>query len=155
MNWLERLEKHWQERDLLPASPPVSNADIQRFEQVHAVRMPFSVRSYFQVWNGMDSRPGKDMDENGLRFMPFLQLRSVGDFAAAMGWELDQSKLDLSSAFVFIDYLQWCGAFAFDSGPINHGTIYLLGSAQPRIVASSFEHFIHLYLENAKSIYEF
>jgi len=116
--------------------------------------MPPQIRSYFQLWNGMNSQPGKDLDENGFRFMPLSEVRSVEEFVATMGWKIDRAALDPISAFVFIDYLQWCGAYAFESGSKSYGAIYLLGSPRPRIVAPSLERFIDLYLDDSMSIYQ-
>jgi hypothetical protein len=154
MEWLERLAEHWKQRGLLPMILPASDADIESFEHRYAVHMPLLVRSYFQLWNGMNSQPGKDLDENGFRFMPLAEVRPVGEFSTAMGWKIDPTAISFSTAFVFIDYLQWCGAYAFEAGSTNSGAIYLLGVPQPRIVASSLEHFIDSYLEDSRSIYQ-
>ena len=86
--------------------------------------------------------------------MALSELRSDRDFIDAMEWKLDPAGIDLSTAFVFIDYLQWCGAYAFESGSTNHGAIYLLGSPHATFVASSLEHFIDLYLDDSMRIYQ-
>lgn len=154
MDWLGRLAEHWKQRGLLPIIQPASEADIESFERRYSVHMPLPIRSYFQSLNGMNSQPGKDLDENGFRFMPLAEVCSVGEFTAAMRWKIDPAIIGFSTAFVFIDYLQWCGAYAFESGSINGGAIYLLGVPQPRIIAPSFDHFVDLYLEDSMSIYQ-
>jgi hypothetical protein len=154
MDWRERLAEHWKDRGLFPIIPPASDTDIQTFERLHSVEMPLQIRLYFQWSNGMNSQPGKDLDENGFRFMPLSEVCSVRDFAAEKSWKLDPGGVDLSKAFVFVDYLQWCGAYAFESGKVNRGAIYLLGSPRVTIVSFSLEQFIDLYLKDSVAIYQ-
>jgi len=77
MDWRGRLTESWEDRGLLPRIPPASDADVQAFERRYSICMPPQIRSYFQLWNGMNSQPGKDLDENGFRFMPLSELRNL------------------------------------------------------------------------------
>jgi hypothetical protein len=132
----------------------VDDLEINEFEQRFSVQMPSDLRLYFQRLNGMNTMPGHDFDEHGYGFLPLSAVRSVGAFTAALGWTIDNDRVGLSTAFVFIDYFQWSCAYAFETAADNRGAIYLLGYPKARVVAPSFSSFIEQYLVDDRSLFE-
>jgi hypothetical protein len=153
MEWYQRLAQTWQSHNLLLGVTPVTEESFQAFEDRFSVRIPSDVRRYFQCVNGTSILAGHDMDENGFRFLPLSEVQAVGDFAAEMGWKIDDEILGHQTAFVFVDYLAWCGAYAFETASPNEGAVYLLGYPRQRIVAPTLAKFAELYLKDDDSIY--
>ncbi len=153
MEWYERIENRWREQSLLSAAPGVNENAILDFESKHAVLLPAEVRLYFRRLNGMSTQGGHDVDENGFSFLPLAAVRSVADFSAAMGWTI-RDGVGKHTAFVFVDYLQWSCAYAFETASPNGGAIYLLGFAEPKLVAPSLRSFVDIYLADEPVLYQ-
>lgn len=152
MEWCELLESYWRDRDLLSTDHGVDENAISAFESRYSVRMPTEARLYFQRLNGMSMLGGHDVDDNGFSFLPLAAVRSVTDFSSTMGWKIE-SSVGGDTAFVFVDYLQWSWAYAFETASPNSGTIYLLGYKEPKIVAPSLSKFVSLYLIDDPLLY--
>jgi hypothetical protein len=148
----ERLYKSWNERGLLaPLSKSTSEA-IESFQSQNRVKLPEEFRRYFTHINGMSTRGGHDVDERGFSFLPIQALRSVADFSASMGWKSTR-PLGGETAFVFVDYLHWSWAYAFETLPIRAGEIYVLGFDHPILLAPSLSKFVEMYLSNDPRLY--
>lgn len=153
MKWYELLERYWRGQGLVSPDRGADENTISAFESRYSVRMPMDVLLYFQHMNGMSTRGGHDVDKNGFSFLPLKNIRTVGDFSDAIGWKI-QGDIGIDTAFVFVDYLQWTGAYAFETAAPKSGTIYLLGFKEPKYVAPSLSKFVELYLADDPLLYE-
>ena len=153
MNWCELLNRRWQDLGLHSAGGAASEEAVLAFEDQHSIRLPTDMRLYFQLVNGMSMRGGHDVDDNGFSFLPLAKVRTVGAFSSEMGWTVGDG-VGLETAFVFVDYLQWCCAYAFETASQNAGIIYLLGYEHPKIVAPSMSEFAAMYLADDPLLYQ-
>lgn len=153
MTWYEHLNRYWYDRQLNSPGGGVDDHAISVFEARYSVRLPLDIRLYFLHVNGMSTQGGHDVDDNGFSFLPLTDVRTVADFSASMGWKLETS-VGRDTAFVFVDYLQWSCAYAFETASPHSGAIYLLGFQEPKIVAPSFSKFIELYLADDPLLYQ-
>ena len=153
MEWYELLNRYWRDRDLHSPIAGVDDSAISAFEARYSVRMPMELRLYFQRVNGMSTQGGHDVDDDGFSFLPLADVRSVANFATEMGWKIG-ADLGLDTAFVFVDYLQWSCAYAFETASPNSGAIYLLGFDKPKIVTPSLSKFVELYLADDPLLYQ-
>lgn len=57
--------------------------------------------------------------------------------------------------FVFVDYLQWCWAYAIrlSNGLSETNEVIHLGTIEPKVMAHSFSEFVDLYLKDARELY--
>ena len=146
MAWCEQLEAFWRERGLLSTNGGVSEATLLAFEIKYSIKMPSEFSEYFMRVNGMTSIGGDNVDEYGFSFLALSDVQPITLFSREMKREVD-NKVDHNSTFVFVDYLQWCYAYAFETAPERKGIIYQLG-AETREVAPSLERFLELYIED-------
>jgi hypothetical protein len=102
--------------------------------------------------NGMSVRGGHDVDDRGFSFLPIQALRSVREFSLSMGWKIADSA-GAETAFVFVDYLHWSWAYAFEMLRSRAGEIYALGFDRPIVVASSLSESVDMYLSNDPRLY--
>ena len=114
--------------------------------------MPLEFTEYFKCLNGMTSIDGNNADENGFSFLPLDKIQPVTLFSSEMNWRVD-NRVDHDSTFVFIDYLQWCYAYAFETAPERSGIIYQLGAEVSKEVAPSLKRFVELYLLDDNRVY--
>jgi hypothetical protein len=153
MNWHERLNRRWNDLGLQSTDGGCGEEAILAFETRNSIRMPAELRLYFQYVNGMSMRGGHDVDDNGFSFLPLAMAQSVAVFSSRMGWEIGVG-VGPETPFVFVDYLQWSCAYAFETNPQNAGAIYLLGYATPKRVASSMSEFVAMYLADDPLLYQ-
>ena len=153
MNWYELLNRRWHDLGLHSTDGGCDEEAILAFESRNSIQTPTELRLYFQHVNGMSMRGGHDADDNGFSFLPLARVESVAIFSSRMGWEVG-AGIGHETAFVFVDYLQWCGAYAFETNPQNAGTIYLLGYEKPKLVASSMREFAAMYLADDPLLYQ-
>ncbi len=153
MNWYELLNRRWRELDLHSTDEGCDEEAIWAFESRNSIRMPTELRLYFQHVNGMSMRGGHDVDDNGFSFLPLAMVESVALFSSRMRWEVG-SGIGHATSFVFVDYLQWSCAYAFETKPENAGAIYLLGYETPKCVASSMSEFAAMYLADDPLLYQ-
>jgi hypothetical protein len=153
MEWYENLEVRWRDYSLLSPTPGVDENAILGFESKYAIQLPLEVRLYFRHVNGMSTQGGHDVDKNGFSFLPLADVRSVAEFSVAMGWRIE-SGVGKDTAFVFVDYLQWSCAYAFETSSPSTGAIYLLGFEKPKLVALSLREFVDMYLTDDRLLYQ-
>lgn len=153
MEWYKQLANRWSDESLLPQVQGVDEGALSDFEVRYSVRLPEEVRLYFQSLNGMSVRGGHDVDENGFSFLPLASVRSVAEFSAAMNWTVE-GDISKDTAFVFVDYLQWSCAYAFETSTPHRGAIYLLGFAKPKLIAPSLKEFVGMYLADDPLLYQ-
>jgi hypothetical protein len=153
MEWYESIERRWREQSLLSAEPGLNENATSDFEAKHGVLLPAEVHLYFHLLNGMSTQAGHDVDENGFSFLPLSAVRSVADFSMEMGWTV-RDGVGKHTAFVFVDYLQWSCAYAFETAGPNSGSIYLLGFDMPKLVAPSLREFVGIYLADEPVLYQ-
>jgi hypothetical protein len=143
MTLIDEVVAKWHsEKVALRDSAPM--AWIAALERVHKVVVPGDLRELLRRANGFQANCN---DENGFRF-----------FAIEEYPEFDEGQLVncSSTTFPFADYLQWCWGYGIELGPIEHGSIWLIGTenSRPRRIASSFSRFLQLYLEDAPLLYK-
>lgn len=152
MNWYELLNRRWHDLGLHSSDAGVGEEAISAFESRNSIQMPAELRLYFEHVNGMSMKGGHDVDDNGFSFLPLSLVESVASFSSKMGWKIG-SGISHDAAFVFVDYLQWSCAYAFETMPQNSGAIYLLGYETPKLVASSMSEFAAMYLSDDPLLY--
>jgi hypothetical protein len=153
MNWYELLNRRWHDLGLHSTDGGCDENVILAFESRNSIQIPAELRLYFQHVNGMSMRGGHDVDDNGFSFLPLAKVKTVGVFSSEMGWTVGDG-VGLKTAFVFVDYLQWCGAYAFETASENAGAIYLLGDEKPKIAAHSMSEFAAMYLADDPLLYK-
>jgi hypothetical protein len=129
----------------------VSAEEIAAFERRHSVRLPASVRSFFEFTDGMTEGL---TDEELIGFWSLSQLGNVpavlSDFRGIPDYGTIAANLPGGqSYFVFADYSIWCHVYAVrltdDSGqPAD--VIWICGAKWCSLY-SSFEAFLHAYAE--------
>jgi hypothetical protein len=145
MKWYELLDRHWRSLGLQSEEGGANEGVIGAFESRFSILMPTELRLYFKHVNGMSMRGGHDVDDNGFSFLPLEKVQTVGAFSSEIGWTIGDG-VGHKTAFVFVDYLQWCNAYAFETASQRAGAIYLLGNEEPKIVAPSMSEFAAMYL---------
>ncbi len=153
MNFVEELALQWRTRGFASEPSGVTDETVTSFERRFSIQMPADIRVYFKMLNGM-SKPSHDTDETGFRFLPLSEVLPLGEFVNKMQWRGRNYLAGLETAFVFVDYLQWCYAYAFETSSTNHGAILRIdGADEPRVVAASFSRFVQLYLIDDMSLH--
>lgn len=149
---VQSLIGYWKSQGI---SAPRGNSDdaISEFEAKNGVRFPADMRGYFQATNGMP-RVGSGCDSSGFRFWPLDEVRAVPVLCGEKGVPLPEGS-HLEQHFLFADYFDWSWAYAIDLSGRDPGRqpIIHVGTLQAKTVASSFSHFIELYLRDAQDLY--
>jgi hypothetical protein len=148
-----KLIMHWRSLNLLIA-PGNSEDGVRDFEARNGVALPHDFRKYLLSVNGMVQAGGQDCDPNGFAFWPLARVKSVRMEYAKHSNPLPEVQ-DPDRYFVFVDYLQWCWAYAIRLGsrPSDGGQIIHVGKINPKVVAGSFTEFVDLYLRDAAELY--
>ena len=148
-----KLISRWRSLDLLIARGN-SEENIRGFEARNRVMFPTDFRDYLLRVNGMFQAGGQDCDENGFAFWPLARIKSVRAEYAEHSNPLPEVQ-NPDGYFVFVDYLQWCWAYAIclDARPSDGGRIITVGKLPSKVVAGSFTEFVDLYLRDAYALY--
>lgn len=153
MDLHQKLISHWQEMGLLaPRGAP--QPELSRFEVRYGVQFSIApdFRDYLLRVNGMVQIGGQDSDEKGFAFWPLDQIRSVPEECATVKVAVP-SVDEVDRYFAFADYFQWSWAYAISLSPNAPGRILQFGTRSPRIIASSFTHFVEAYLADSGQLY--
>ncbi|HWY53315.1 MAG TPA: SMI1/KNR4 family protein [Terriglobales bacterium] len=148
-----KLIEHWRSLNLLIA-PGNTEEKVREFESRNGVMLPLDFREYLLSVNGMVQVGGQDCDPNGFAFWPIARVKSVRKEYAEHSTPLPEVQ-DPDAYFVFVDYLQWCWAYAIrvGAGPSEGGQIIHVGTIRSKVVAPSFTEFVDLYLRDARELY--
>jgi hypothetical protein len=148
-----KLVRHWRSLNLLIA-PGNTEEKVREFESRNRVTLPQDFRDYLLCVNGMVQAGGQDCDPNGFAFWPLARVKSVRTEYAKHSNPLPEVQ-DPDGYFVFVDYLQWCWAYAIRLGAraLDGGQVIHVGKLHPKVVAGSFTEFVDLYLRDAKELY--
>lgn len=148
-----KLVRHWRSLNL-PIAPGNPEEKVREFESRNGVMLPLDFREYLLHVDGMVQAGGQDCDPNGFAFWPLARVKSVREEYTKHSTPLPEVP-DADRYFVFIDYLQWCWAYAIRLGarPSDGGQIIHVGKLNPKVVAGSFTEFVDLYLRDARELY--
>jgi SMI1/KNR4 family protein SUKH-1 len=148
-----KLISHWRSLNFLIA-PGNSEQTIREFESRKNVIFPPDFREYLLSVNGMLQAGGYDCDPNGFAFWPLSFIKSVREESLNHSSSLPEVQ-DLDEHFVFVDYLQWCWAYAIrlTPRPSDGGQVIHVGKLHPKVIASSFTEFVDLYLGDDVELY--
>lgn len=149
----EKLINYWRLLNFRIA-PGAAEERVREFERVNKVILPADFRSYFLAVNGMLQVGGNDCDPNGFAFWPLTEVKSVREEYKKHSTHLPRVE-DPDQHFVFVDYLQWCWAYAIrlTNDPSGPNSVVHVGTLQPKQVAASFTDFVDLYLRDANELY--
>jgi cell wall assembly regulator SMI1 len=148
-----KLVAHWKKLRL-PLAPGCPVEGLEKFEKQMGVPLPFDMRSYFTLVNGMKPGSPGDQDPQGFSFWPLEKVRMVPEELA----DRSPQGVGFPSAenfFVFADYLDWSWAYAIRL--FQHSTrnqVVLIGKDEPELVAESFSEFVDLYVVDSPALYE-
>jgi hypothetical protein len=148
-----RLLRYWRSLNLLIA-PGNTEERVRDFEFRNGVLLPLDFRRYLLSVNGMVQSGGQDCDPNGFAFWPLARVKSVRKESAEHKTPLPEVQ-DPDGHFIFVDYLQWCWAYAIRLGahPSDGGQIIHVGKLHPNVVAGSFTEFVDLYIRDDRELY--
>ena len=149
----DKLVRHWRSLNLLIA-PGNPEERVQEFESRKGVVLPHDFREYLLCVNGMVQSGGQDCDPSGFAFWPLARVKSVSDEYARHSTPMRKVQ-DADEHFVFVDYLQWCWAYAIRLGPrvSDGGQVIPVGTLHHKVIAGSFTEFVDLYLRDARELY--
>jgi SMI1 / KNR4 family (SUKH-1) len=147
------LIAYWKSSNILIA-PGNSEEAIRKFESGNRVVLPPDFREYLLTVNGMLQAEGNDSDPNGFAFWPLSFIKSVREERVGQPPLLPEGQSP-DEYFVFVDYLQWCWAYAIrlTSRQSDGGQVAHVGKLYPRVIAYSFTEFIDLYLRDGAELY--
>lgn len=142
------LRDAWGPQELT-LRPPVSDVDIQEFEQKFDVRVPDDVKTLFLTANGFGSP--NDQDRNGFSFWPLNRVCPVAAFEDS---EWCSSACD--DCYLFADYLSLSWGYAVRLLNCQKlAPVCIVGAAnrRPVWIAESFREFIELYVSDDERLY--
>jgi hypothetical protein len=120
--------------------PGVGEADLNRFEELHKVKLPRAMRDFYRATNGTNVPGSTGQDHNAFHFWAL--------------WELCPDER-VKWAFPFVDYREQSWRYAIDlsgEGGAGHGAIYILAE-KPLLVATTFKRFATMYVRDEKGLY--
>jgi hypothetical protein len=129
----------------------VSATEFDSFERRHSVRLPTSVRSFYEFVNGMEEG---QTDDELISFWSLARLDTVpallSDFRGIPDYGAISDKLPESpSYFVFADYSIWCHIYAMrlTDDPGQPADVVWISGDLWYPLSSSFEAFLRSYAE--------
>lgn len=138
---IRRVHAHWL------ASGAVLNSgaterQMRELERRLGAKVPAVLTELLHVANGFDPR-AKDLD--GFRFLPSGECSRAGP----------DGRVQLPSAIIFVEYLDWSWWYGVDVAPSAVGAVYILGTADgvPQQVSRTAEEFLELYLSGDTRLY--
>jgi len=140
----DRLEEYWYSGRtgfIPPRTQGASEAEIQAFEQTHALKLPADLRGYFLRFNGIDEGP------DIFCFWPIAKLATV-QTPAFNSLKATVNLREANRYFVFADYLIESHYYAIYLGdnPLFQNRVILPDFPDQPIIAPSFSSFLELYL---------
>jgi hypothetical protein len=151
-----KLNHHWKSNGLqIVRGAP--QQDIQTFESRYSVVLPNDLREYFLNSNGMPQVAGSECDREGFGFYPLARVKNVVEEYARLkpGGPITPTISHPETYFVFVDYLQWCWAYAIrlTNDPSQSNEVIHVGTLHPKLIAHSFKEFVDLYVKDASELY--
>ena len=136
MNIYEQIVLRWKEQ-MLARRPAVGPNALDKFEEIHGLKLPVALRRLFLLSNGLAQ--GEYDRVNHVRFWPLEELSYVKECAP----ELATSATD--EHLVFADYSVWAHAYAVSP---KVGSVVVIGGTKARNLSGSMDDFMSMYLEN-------
>lgn len=145
MRTIETLAQYWSLQGVGPEGGTTLEA-VRLFEDSHRVVVPDDFREYLLRLNGV-AQFGSGVDPNGFAFWPLRQIRAVAQEEYPPG-------VQTTGYFVFADYLglSWAYAIQLRNDEVR-GEVIHVGTLEPKVVAKSFDAFVHMYLADATDLY--
>jgi hypothetical protein len=153
---LKTIEHRWKELGI-PFRPGLERDTVSAFERRYRVRLPASVRSFYEFIDGM---PAGYTDEELISFWPLTEVTPVPEkLAGCRGIPdyggIEESLPEAASFFVFADHSIWLNVYAVQlsadsmaSAPV----IWIGGGDCWHVLAPSFGEFLARYAQEPSSV---
>jgi hypothetical protein len=151
-----KLNRHWKSHGLRIA-PGGSQKSVRKFESRYSVILPKDLREYFLTLDGMIDQLGSECDREGFGFYSLSRVKNICEEYASLKMKrpILPTISNPENYFVFVDYLQWCWAYAIrlSNNLSESNEVIHVGTVEPKVIAQSFSEFVDLYLKDARDLY--
>jgi hypothetical protein len=145
---LDRLLEHWRHRQEKPAASTATLDEIENWERKYGVRLPDDLREYVLRVNGIHCGEELEFDNNLNTLLPLSAMKPECE------WWSGQTS---SNRFVIADHCISCFWWTVDlnAEPRPETAVFLSGASdgKPRLVASSLDEFLEMYITDAAALY--
>jgi hypothetical protein len=148
---VKQVLEHWRSSEAAPLAP-CTERQLRDFEHRKHAHLPYDLRQFLLVANGMNRgfRLGKDSE--GFAFWNLADFRRA-DVELRQRSPSSPRPENGQDFYTFADYMDWSWAYAIKLCGDGTGCIALIGGADAvPLVASSFSDFLQKYLHDPERL---
>jgi hypothetical protein len=146
----QKLAQYWATTDAGVVTTAVSEAKVVALEAKYGVQFPPDFREYLR-----SICPANESDALDHECTDWWSLDRITSVRAECNYPVKNKELwgNEDKYIIFADGYIWCWAWAIScSDDENRGRIAIIGLDDDRFVASSFQEFIDLYIQDYYSV---